>query len=433
MGKFVLSFFFFFAIASTAHAEYECATNPNAEGCNPTAQPVQATENIDGEIVSETEELVDGKVTKRTVTRSKGAAEPPQSCSEPAEKAKSLCTLGDSSMSGQVQMAVRNATQMMQSGGTEAACKAAKYVQAISGIANAAHAGLCQAELSKCVSACGTAEGELEPQSKNVNDPNHSIAKKQLPPTRAAIKMCKSLQVNVVASGMSALGNVMGFAMSQKCQSSVTTGSGGMPPTAMDCSNPAMASMPSCVCAANPADPVCTASNGGLGDGGFSSVGNGSGAVDGGKDPEMFGFDDELPQLAASGAGAGAGAQGSSGGGGGMNGGGGAGALPPEEMGGGSGGGPYNTDVMGGLTGGGGAGGSSFGRGGSGESSSGGGLLDGLAAKFNLKGFLPSKADFKNRGLASGMKADGITGPNGPSLFEKVSSRYLKKQSEFLP
>ena len=86
---------------------------------------------------------------------------------------------------------------------------------------------------------------------------------------------------------------------------------------------------------------------------------------------------------------------------------------------------------MGGTAGGSGGGGfTGGGGGGSGDKPS---MFDSLAEKFNLKGFLPSKADFKNRGLASGSGADGITGPNGPSLFEKVSARYQKKQSELLP
>ena len=405
------------------------AIGASATSAAPTAASSTADSLAEGE--SETVKTMardaNGNWVETTRTRSGTANTPEPVCSEPAEKAQSLCTLGDAGMNAQLQGAIQNATQMMSSGGTEKACKAASAVQMLAGMANGAHAILCQKAISSCSVACGKEVERLTP--KAATDP---ASDRKLKATTSAIKSCKRLQGNVIASGMSAMNNVMSFAMSQKCQKAVTTNNqpGTTPPPPMDCTNPIMASSLSCVCASNPSDPSCTASNGGLGDGGFSSVGAGSGAVDGGKDPESFGFGDELPQLEASSGGAGA-AQGSSGGGGGMNGGGGAGALPPEESG-GAGAGPYNTDIMGGLTGGGGGGGGSFGRGG-GEGSGGGGLLDSLAEKFNLKGFLPSKADFKNRGLASGMGADGITGPNGPSLFEKVSSRYLKKQSELLP
>jgi hypothetical protein len=73
--------------------------------------------------------------------------------------------------------------------------------------------------------------------------------------------------------------------------------------------------------------------------------------------------------------------------------------------------------------GGGGSGGSS----GSGSKSSGSSLLD----RFNLSKFIPKK-DFMQRGIA-GMSVpavDGMTGPNGPSIWEKSSTRYQDEDSK---
>ncbi len=365
---------------------------------------------------------IDKEINKNEAARLDSSPSP---CAPEEKKAVSACSFGlDPIQEAMLRQTMNQASAMMQQGGSEKTCKAAKMVQTVAMGANFAHAAMCAGAIKACKSTC---PGKISAAS--AKGPAGEIDKRL---AEKSLAKCGEMESRAIASIGAGMGNLMGMASSAKCQKAVTTAApppgSSPPPQAYDCTNPMMASQPNCICAANPADPVCTASNGGLGDGGFSSVGEGSGAVDGGKDPEMFGFEDEIGREQASG-GAGAAAQGSSGGGGGMNGGGGAGALPPEEMG-GAGSGPYNTDIMGGLTGGGG-GGSSFGRGGSGEGS-GGGLLDSLAEKFNLKGFLPSKGDFKNRGLASGM-ADGITGPNGPSLFEKVSSRYLKKQSELLP
>lgn len=355
----------------------------------------------------------------------------PPICAEPAQKAQSTCTMGNSNMTGQMQGAVQNASQQMASGGTEAACKAAKGVQMLAGAANAAHAGLCQGAISSCISGCGQVVRATSYSANNPQDPNHAMSKQQYDEAKEKIGQCKSLQSHVIAAGLAAMQNALMFAMSEKCQKAVTTStpppSGGTPPGSMDCSNPMLQSSPTCVCANNPADPVCTASSPGLGDGSFASDGGYNGDT-GLKDPVTIGFDDEIAKEEAGGGG-GSPSAGSSRGSGGMSGGSGAGALPPEETG-AEGQGPYNTDIMSGLAGGAGSGaGGSYGRGGSGGDK---GLLDSLADKFNLKGFLPSKADFKNRGLAS-TGADGITGPNGPSLFEKVSTRYLKKQSELLP
>lgn len=97
--------------------------------------------------------------------------------------------------------------------------------------------------------------------------------------------------------------------------------------------------------------------------------------------------------------------------------------------------GPFNTDILKGTTGGRGGGGDYGGGGGGGgsfnysDNKSGKGEAD----KFDLSKYLPKK-DFK-RGLAgvASASADGITGPNGPTIWEKVSRRYRVKAPALIP
>jgi hypothetical protein len=363
-------------------------------------------------------------------------------CAQAASSAQSTCTLGLSpAQMSMMSMASSNLTQLVNQGGTEGACKAAKTMSGILAAANAAHGAACQAKVSACRSTC-TQEKEGAVTAKEISmrtspytQPMYSEATRKIRIATDGLGQCAALEANVIAAMMSALQNLGQFATAGKCQREVAGNQppppGMTPPAANDCTNPMFASTPTCVCLANPRDPMCSTMNTGLDSGGFSS--GAPPTAGGGAISDMEGgitFDDDIPLQEASNGGP-PNLGGGSGGGSGPMGGGGGGGLPPEE-GGAAGPGPYNTDVMTGLTGGSG-GGSGFGGGaGGGREGGGGGLFDSLADKLNLKGFLPSKADFKNRGLAGG-GADGITGPNGPSLFEKVTFRYRKEQPKLMP
>lgn len=369
----------------------------------------------------------------QAATATEGATKGSESpCAPQEQKATSTCMIIDPAMKSQLDGAISQASSMMQQGGTEKVCKAAKLVQTLAAGANGAHAVMCETAVSSCRLACKNAIVDRQAAAKA----GDAKAEAEIKQATKSLNTCREMETRAIASGIAAFQNIMQTAMSAKCQSATaaaTPNPNGTPPGLMDCSNPMMSNMPQCVCPNNPADPMCSGSNAGIDTGGFSSGAPGTGAVDGGvKDPtlEGFGTDDEIGHLEASNNGA-PNLGGGSGGGGGMNGGSGAQPLPPEESG-GPGQGPYNTDVMGGLTGGGGGSSGSYTGGGGSGDSGGSSLFGSLAEKFNLKGFLP-KSDFKNRGLASGNGADGITGPNGPSLFEKISARYHKKQAELLP
>ncbi len=61
---------------------------------------------------------------------------------------------------------------------------------------------------------------------------------------------------------------------------------------------------------------------------------------------------------------------------------------------------------------------------------------DGFFDRFNLKKFLPG-SKYKTRGIAgmSVKSVDGITGPTGPSIWEKATRQYqeqIQKQNVIL-
>ena len=105
-----------------------------------------------------------------------------------------------------------------------------------------------------------------------------------------------------------------------------------------------------------------------------------------------------------------------------------------------NGAGPSGIDknVITGQTSGGGASGSGMGiaatsGGGGGNKGSGGGGGTGGGAAFDPRLFMP-KDKYANRGLA-GMtvqSVDGLTGPMGPSIWEKVSNQYQTQKSNLL-
>lgn len=115
------------------------------------------------------------------------------------------------------------------------------------------------------------------------------------------------------------------------------------------------------------------------------------------------------------------------GGGGGMGGGGKGAGLNGADQ----GGDPRSnvpTNVITGQGGGSGGGGGGFGGGGGGAG--GGGRTKGdYGGRFNLKDFLPKGASRNIAGMSISAK-DGITGPLGPSIFEKVTNQYqLQKRN----
>jgi hypothetical protein len=201
-----------------------------------------------------------------------------------------------------------------------------------------------------------------------------------------------------------------------------------------DCSNASFAATSTfCICKANPSDALCAngsagfpGSTSGLATGGISTPGITTPSTDSGQvvDTSPIPVDHSDHGKLAGGSGGGAG--------GGL-GGGGPGGLNPEG-GDGTGASGIDKNVITGTSGAGSGGGlSAVGGGGGGSSKPGGGSGGGGGGSFNLAKYLP-KNMFQNRGLA-GMTVpaqDGVTGPLGPTIWEKVHTRYEDKKSSLI-
>ena len=218
-------------------------------------------------------------------------------------------------------------------------------------------------------------------------------------------------------------------------------------PNPTDCSDPNNQSL-SCFCSreSNKKSPMCAGFNPGAVAGGGatpSGPGNGIGSSTAtpfmGTGGEGAGPDGSPVEPFASKQNASNGDSGFSPGGGGPPGGGSLGSLGGDDGGGGGFGDPRSviTGTSGGQ--GGGLGGSGGGGGGGGlarNNGAGSGGLGGFMDKFNLKKFLPG-SKYKTRGIAGmSVKAvDGITGPMGPSIWEKATRQYqeqIQKQNVIL-
>lgn len=220
------------------------------------------------------------------------------------------------------------------------------------------------------------------------------------------------------------LGSMMQMQQCKKMQAQATP-----TPTPMDCSNPTYAqSNIQCICQADPKNTICTGMQqlpGGL----TTTIGDMGPAGPSYTEPSDFtsdgsnalGFDGKAAVSKGSQTADGGGGGGPQGGRGGSFNGAGEGGYADRSN--------VDKNVIQGLAGGSGAGpayGGGGGGSGSGNTGRGGG---GSGERFDLSKFLPKA---KTRGLAgmSITSKDGITGPMGPSIWEKVSNQYqLQRQN----
>lgn len=344
--------------------------------------------------------------------------------------------------------------QIAAAKGSSAACMLGNGLAGTLQTLSLLKAKACNKSRNSCLDTCSKVVEKLRntetwatnQESLNPNDPlpkqlKPAIASAQ-PLARTTHDTCKSYESNelLMMVQMQQLAGSAAQMLNCAAQSSDSDSSGivAAVPTpsqlttaAGDCSDPSFAATSIvCICKSNPSDPLCgggtataTAGTGGLATGGVSSPGIGNPTDDG---------DGSLIDTSAVKSNPEGGKQvgGSGGGGGGGVAGGGGGGLNPDG-GGYDGTSGINKDVITGQSGssgglsaaGGGGGGGGIGRPGGGSGSGGG-------SGFNLSKYLP-KNMFKNRGLA-GMTVpaqDGVTGPLGPSIWEKVHTRYEDKKS----
>ncbi len=370
-----------------------------------------------------------------------GASPAQTRCESEHETAQLACnTLGAAGMSPQEGMmfemmmnqAIMTAMQMQNMGqNMSAQCQNQADLSKLMGLLNAAKAAACLTAVQACKSTCEEEIPTLQ------GDPKKKAQR--------ALDKCKRYTFNSVMNMNSALQHGANMMQNQNCaNAAAATSTSPTPfsfPTPSDCSDPNNQSL-TCFCARpeNADKQMCGGGNPGVVPGG--SVQAPPGGQPGGtvpyspeQDPlNPGGFNPNLGDGKPGGPGGGE-TQGS--GGGGAPGGGGLSSLGGEG-GGGPAGGREGTSAITGVSGGnpgGGAGGFAGGGGGRGAGS-GSADREGFLSKLNLKRFLPGDK-YKNRGLA-GMSVpakDGVTGPMGPSLWEKASRQYqeqVQKQNVIL-
>lgn len=279
----------------------------------------------------------------------------------------------------------------------------------------------CMTAVSSCKDSCQTEADKYEAKGNSTKEKK----------ARKRLKMCEGFAPNAGAAFAQAGAALAGMFANLACQKQSATAVATPVPIA-NCADPNFAKTNiMCICQNDPKSSMCTqgaafpggvqTTNGPIGPG-TPAYGGSDVPSDGSPVTGPMGAGKSASGSSTTGEGGGAGPQGGKGGGG-LN------AMDD----GGPGRSGFDKNVITGTAGGGGAAGAGGGAGGGGGGSArgGGGRGVGSGGLFDLSKFLPKS---KTRGVA-GMSIsakDGITGPMGPSIWEKVTNQYqLQKPNMF--
>lgn len=306
-----------------------------------------------------------------------------------------------------------------------------KILSALSGLKGTA----CSATVKSCTDTCGQVAksckqlAQSQPQKAAIYNARAKVAENKS-------KVCDSRS----SAGTAAMGQMLGLlgSMFQNQACAQQTAAATAAPN--DCTNPAYASVTAaCICAAvgtnpaaDPTNPICQNGQSVAGiNPTLSTVGPSTPATM--TDMSSDGVAIDGTQAKANTQTGTAAMQGGGSGGGGFGaGGGGMGGLNPGNEG-GPAGSSIDKTVITGQSGGGGGLAAGGGGGGGGFGNLGGSRSEG-AGKIDLSQWLP-KGKYKslNIGGMSIKPYDGITGPMGPSIWEKVSNQYQLQKTQLIP
>ena len=368
-------------------------------------------------------------------------------CAAEFEEARKACTTQDMQagmnpmQQQQAQQLVNQGNQANQNVGQQGNNQAgqcqnqadlSKILSALSALKGTA----CMTSVSSCESTCEEVakacqrKMQEEPQKAALHQARMNVAAKK-------IKACSGMSGNGAAAMAQAGAMMMNMFQNQQCAQQTSAGQASPTPLANDCSNQAYAQVTqACICApvganpfADPQNPIC---------------GNGQGKT--GINPSLSQpLGPSTPPVPA----AEEGSEGSidprplaeikpQSGNNTMEGGGGGGGNFGKPGGGDDGpaGSTIDKNVITGTSGSGGGGGMMGGGGGGGGGGLGnfGGAGGGGGEKLDLSQWLP-KGKYKalNIGGMSIKPYDGITGPMGPSIWEKVSNQYQQQKPRLIP
>jgi len=384
-----------------------------------------------------------------------------EECQDAIDNAASACNQAGSTagMTGaqaaQAQQMQQQAQQTGQQTGAigeaqSAQCKNSMDLSKLMGGLSALYGGACLMAINSCKEACGAQSHEdteqsadqitAESQARAGGTQLEEFKASSRPKTatkltrdsqrlRRLAKRCSNYAPSATAAFAQAGAAIASMFMNNKCAQQ-TAAQQTPPPTAgVNCLEAQWASTPQCMCGPNGTNPkssICVGNPqfpGGLATtndpmGPMSPTAGDLGPIsDGSRIPVLDGQ--------AKGA-SGSQTMDGGGGGGGMGGGKGASLANNDQ-----GGDPRSTVPTNVITGQGGGpgGGGGVGGGGGGAGGGGRGKGDRSSDRFNLKDFLPKGASRNIAGMSISAK-DGITGPLGPSIFEKVTNQYqLQKRN----
>lgn len=390
---------------------------------------------------------------------------PTQSCEAVAKTAATAClTPGTAGMNpDEAVMYTSLMNQLVQTGAQIASmgknmagqCEMqAKVSGLLTGI-NTAKGSACWVYVNKCKSTC---DWERNDNLRKANAASNADTQTHFQGLAKVNKKtettCHNYSGQVAAMAAGAIQGLGNFAINNQCAKDLAAYDAQLAaqkpitlPTIGDCSDPNNQSL-TCFCQkdANAKSPMCAGLGSGSLNGGstVATVPNGMKPASGSSPyastvGEGLGEGDTIDPFAGGkkdSGGGGANAPGD--GGSGAPGGSGISSLSSEGGGSGAGGDPRsaitgtsggNSSGLGGTGGGGGAGGLS-------RNNGDGGGAQGFMDKFNLSKFLPT-SKYKTRGIAgmSVKSVDGITGPTGPSIWEKATRQYqeqIQKQNVLL-
>lgn len=371
-----------------------------------------------------------------------GVTDATAACSDP----KSLLGLSSSEsmmMGLAVQQMSQYGAQAAAAKGSANACRIASLLGGAMQMATQLKGKGCSTAQKSCYNACDDLDRKgMQLRSANALDTRGAQYQAVASKNNAR---CKSFESNKGAMVMQMMMTGQSLMSALQCKDSSSSDIAAIatpPPLSLassigDCSDAAFAATsPYCICKSNPSDSICpknvataTGSTGSGVAGGIATPGIADAPSD-----DMAAVDDSFKGGTPSGSKIAEGAGG--GGGGGLGGGGSGGGLGGGEEGGAAGSGIDKNVITGASSSGGGLPGGGLGMSGGGGGAGGAKAGAGGAAKdggFNLAKYLP-KNMFKNRGLAgmSVPSTDGVTGPLGPSIWEKVHNRYEEKKSTLI-
>lgn len=322
-------------------------------------------------------------------------------------------------------------------------CRLQADVSKLMGTLNGVKAFACGKMISRCNEVCNAqAKDAYQKYEIATNEATKAHFLKLSKSYQAQGRSCSAFSSQVYAMGMGAMQHGVNIVQNQQCaKEAEALANMPMPtfspiamPNPTDCTDPNNQSF-ACFCTreVNKSSPMCAGFNGGgLAGGGASPTGpsNGIGSSVAtpflGTDTDGDGIADDpvaLQQKQNA-----SGGDGFSPGGGSAPGGGGLGGFGGDDGGMGAPGDPRSaiTGTSGGT--GSGLGGGGGGGGGLARNNGGAGASGNFMDKFNLKRFLPG-SKYKARGIAgmSVKSVDGITGPMGPSIWEKATRQYQEQ------